>query len=119
MHDLRYVLRSIVKQPLFAGIVILTFALGIGANSAVFTVLNAVLLRYCSSNLKLLSHWRDMISANASGRLLQSLLFGVGATDLPVMFGVGLVLAGVAFIACWLPALRASQVDPVTALRTE
>jgi MacB-like periplasmic core domain len=45
MHDLRYALRSIVKQPLFAGIVILTFALGIGANSAVFTVLNAVLLR--------------------------------------------------------------------------
>jgi putative ABC transport system permease protein len=55
----------------------------------------------------------------ASSRLLQSLLFGVDATNLPVMFGVGIVLAGVAFVACWLPALRASQVDPVTALRNE
>jgi predicted permease len=55
----------------------------------------------------------------ASSRLLQSLLFGVDATNLPVMFGVGIILAGVAFVACWLPALRASQVDPVTALRNE
>jgi len=53
------------------------------------------------------------------GRLLQSLLFGVRATDLPVIFGVVILLASVAFIACWLPALRASRVDPVVALRTE
>jgi putative ABC transport system permease protein len=55
----------------------------------------------------------------ASTRLLQSLLFGIGATDLPTMLGVALLLGAVALLACWLPAMRASRVDPVTALRAE
>ncbi|HEX4638645.1 MAG TPA: ABC transporter permease, partial [Chthoniobacterales bacterium] len=45
MHNLRHSLRSLIKQPLFSGIVILTFALGIGANTAVFSVVDAVMLR--------------------------------------------------------------------------
>ncbi len=45
MQNVRHSLRMLLKQPLFSGIVILTFALGIGANSAVFNVINAVLLR--------------------------------------------------------------------------
>jgi putative ABC transport system permease protein len=52
-------------------------------------------------------------------RLLQSLLFGIGATDLRTMFGVTLILTAVAFGACLIPARRATLVDPIKALRAE
>ena len=60
-----------------------------------------------------------LIGVFASTRLLQSLLFGVGATDLLTILSVTILLASVAFIACWWPARRASVVDPVIALRSE
>jgi ABC-type antimicrobial peptide transport system permease subunit len=59
------------------------------------------------------------LSAFALSRLIETLLFGVTARDPAVFVVVPAVLAAVALVAVWLPALRATRIDPIDALRCE
>jgi putative ABC transport system permease protein len=60
-----------------------------------------------------------LLAAAAVSRAVSGLLFGISSRD-PVTFAaVPLLLAGVALLACYVPARRATRVDPLTALRHE
>ena len=60
-----------------------------------------------------------LFTAFALSRALQSMLFEVRGTDPKIYFGVGLILFAATLFASWIPARRASRVDPIVALHTE
>jgi putative ABC transport system permease protein len=60
-----------------------------------------------------------LVSAVALSRLLQSVLFEVSVVDPKTYLGVVVVLLFATFVACWIPARRASRVDPIVALRED
>jgi putative ABC transport system permease protein len=60
-----------------------------------------------------------LVAAVFTTRIMQSLLFEVGAADPWVLSAVAVLILTVALLASWVPARRASRVDPLTALKTE
>jgi predicted permease len=60
-----------------------------------------------------------VVAAIALSRSLSSLVYGVGTTDPLTFLLMGAALVGVAAAACWIPARRATRVDPVVALRRQ
>jgi len=60
-----------------------------------------------------------VIASLALTRVMATLLFGITATDLPTFLAVSAVLTTVALIANYIPARRATRVNPVTALHYE
>jgi putative ABC transport system permease protein len=60
-----------------------------------------------------------LIGAGLVGRAMRGMLYGVGTFDVSAFAGVAVILFGAALLACYVPAQRATKVDPMVALRYE
>jgi ABC-type antimicrobial peptide transport system permease subunit len=124
IQDVRH---SIARKPTAAAVVVLSLALGVGANATIFSLINALLLR--PPAVEKPEHLADVyqhvktrgsgVGAFAVTRELSSILCGIHTIDSVTFASVSLLLTGVAFLARSIPARRAARVSPIVALRYE
>jgi putative ABC transport system permease protein len=125
-----------IVMGVFAGIALLLAGLGlygvmayavsqrtheIGVRLALGAPRRAILRMVLGQGLKLtlVGMALGMAGSLATTRFMVSLLYGVSATDALTFILVSLMLAGAALLACWLPARRATRVDPLITLRSD
>jgi ABC-type antimicrobial peptide transport system permease subunit len=128
--DVRYGIRNLARHPGFTAVAVITLALGIGANTAIFSVVNAVLLRPLPFDdpERIVWLWDTQPQLPTAPASLPDFLDWkeqnrsfeyVGVTD-PLTFAViALLMTLIALLACLVPAHRATKVDPLVALRYE
>jgi len=121
---------------IFAGVALLLAAIGtygvlsyavaqrrreIGIRMALGAQREQIGAQFLSLGLRLLAAGTilGLIGAWLAGRAMQSILFDVPTLHVATLFGTALVMTAVSLVACLIPARRASQVDPMIALRTD
>jgi hypothetical protein len=125
LQDFRYGARMLRKNPGFMLVAVLTLGLGIGARSVCGWRWGAhkghVSRTLVGEGMKLAPSGAllGLGGALALTRLLKALLFGVSATEPLTFIVIAALLIMVEPLACWIPARRATKVDPMVALRQE
>src|ERR1700704_260544 len=114
-RDLRYSLRMLIKSPAFTAVAVLSIAIGIGANTTVFSVINAVLLKsvpYKDPN-SLVLVWGDSRAEGSRGKHNQ-----VSATDIADFRAQASVFEDVATYSGWFPIMSGeSEAERVPAIQ--
>lgn len=136
LRDVQFAFRGLAKRPVFTAIAVLTLALGIygvmslnvanrrnefGIRLALGAQRSNVLRMILGQGLRLavVGVGLGLFAAIGFTRLLKGLLFGISTSDPLTFVVIALVMIGVALLACWVPARRATKVDPLIALRYE
>ena len=113
VRDLRFAGRGLRRAPGFSAAAILTIAIGATAHRVIGSVMRQAMLTV------LVGVAIGLAGAFWSARFLEALLFGVRPNDPATLASVAALFLAVAMLAAYVPARRATRVDPVTALRAE